>query len=80
MLRYWERETPEIITSERNILRYYSEAGKLQVGRPSWKDKDRKEKHGKTVTIDIEALEVLGPEEKAKAQAIFKEIASVLGE
>ncbi len=78
MKYYWEKETPETVASEKNVLRYYRQAGRLQVGRPSWTDKDGKEKHGKTVTLDIEALEVLEPEKRAKARANFEEIMEAL--
>lgn len=53
---YWEKETPEAATTTKNILRYFSEAGKLQISMPSWKNEAGEEKTGKTVTLDITAL------------------------
>lgn len=53
---YWEKETPETATTTKNILRYFPEAGKLQISMPSWKNEAGEEKTGKTVTLDITAL------------------------
>ena len=53
---YWETERPLEADTGRNVLRYFKEAGKLQISQPNWKDKDGQEKHGKTVTLDVTAL------------------------
>ena len=56
MEKYWENETPVEITTEKNVLRYYKKAGKLQISNPSWTNKDGEVKQGKTVTLDLAAL------------------------
>ncbi len=76
--RYWEEEAPEVITSEKNVLRYYRNAGKLQVARPDWTDKDGTVKQGKAVALDLEALEALESAERKKAAGIFREILKAL--
>ncbi|MDR0453611.1 MAG: hypothetical protein LBH05_02215 [Deferribacteraceae bacterium] len=53
---YLETETPTEADTGKNILRYFKNAGKLQISQPNWKDKDGSEKRGKTVTLDIAAL------------------------
>ena len=55
-MNYWENEQPTIIDTERNVLRYFPQADKLQVCQPSWTDKDGNAKQGKTVTLDLTAL------------------------
>lgn len=54
--RYWETEAPIVINTEKNIMRLYPMAGKLQVAMPNWIDEGGVERPGKTVTLDIEAL------------------------
>lgn len=56
VLNYWETEEPLMVETEKNVLKLYREAGKLQVCQPFWQDKDGVERQGKTVTIDLEAL------------------------
>jgi hypothetical protein len=54
MSRYWENETPEVIKTERNMIKYYPNAGKMQVA-GVYKDAVTGEvKQGKTATLDIE--------------------------
>lgn len=53
---YW-KDAPDIeVDTEKNVLRYYKEAAKLQISMPKWKDEDGNEKNGKTVTINLDAL------------------------
>lgn len=54
-MNYWEQEQPTIISTGKNILRYFPKAGKLQVSQPNWTNDKGEEKPGKTVTLDIEA-------------------------
>ena len=55
--QWWNEETPITVHSEKNVLRWYPQAGKLQVSRPDWIDEATGEvKTGKTVTLDVAAL------------------------
>ena len=59
---YWEKETPIIAETEKNVLEYYPQAKKLAVGKPMWTDKRTGEsKRGKTVVLDLESA-VKSPE------------------
>ena len=56
MEKYYEKETPiEAVSEEHGEVRYYKEAGKLQLSRPKWiSPYDGKLHHGKTVTINVD--------------------------
>ena len=56
MEKYWESEKPLVITTGKNVLRYFKAAGKLQISNPNWTDKNGEEKPGKTVTLDLTSL------------------------
>ena len=56
MNRYWETETPIEVDTGRNISKYYTEAGRLQVCMPNWTDGSGETKQGKTVTLNLAAL------------------------
>lgn len=75
---YWQKETPKTITTTKNVLQFYPNAGKLAVARPHWTDDEGKQRQGKTVTIDIESL--ILSEDKDTAKAVFTEILEMLGE
>lgn len=55
MEKYYDKEQPiEVISEEHGEMRYYKEAGKIQVSKPKWiSPHDQKLHHGKTVTLDI---------------------------
>ena len=74
MARYWENESPKIITTHKNILSYYSESEKLSVARPPWTDKDGKEKQGKTVALDVAALLESDTDVMKESRAVFADI------
>jgi len=57
MNRWWEDDTPQVITTRTNVLRYYPKAGKLQVSRPDWITEEGETRPGKTVTLDVAALQ-----------------------
>ena len=76
MIRWWEEETPQTIATKTNVLRYYPNAGKLQVSRPDWTDDSGAAKPGKTVTLDIEGLQLSG--DAQAAAAILRSIADAL--
>ncbi len=63
--RYWEEETPVVVETAKNVLRWFPRAGKLQISLPNWTDKEGSEKPGKTVTLDVEALQVSEDRERA---------------
>ena len=66
--KYWET-TPDVqLDTGRNVLRWFAQAGKLQISMPYWTDSTGEQKPGKTVTIDIDALrETEGAAELFKA-------------
>ena len=53
--KYFETETPEILTIKGNELRLFRENKRLAVSRPRWNDSEGVEKIGKTVTINLES-------------------------
>ena len=74
MARYWESESPTIITTHKNVLSYYSESKKLSVARPPWTDNDGKEKPGKTVAFDVAALLESDTDVMKESRAVFADI------
>ena len=54
-MKYWENEQSTTATTHSNIIRYFPNAGKLQISRPYWSDASGAQHPGKTVTLDIEA-------------------------
>ena len=56
MAKYWEKEKPLIVTTSKNVMQFFSEAGKLSVAKPPWRDDNDVEKQGKTVVYDLGAL------------------------
>lgn len=56
-MSYWTEETPTVVDTGANVLRYYPQAGKLQVSLPSWINKEGDICQGKTVAVDVEALQ-----------------------
>jgi hypothetical protein len=54
--KYWETEKPIIADTGKNILRYFEDAGKLQVSMPNWTDPNGASKPGKTITLDVAAI------------------------
>ena len=54
MSKYWEQETPEQKQTERNIIKYFKQAGRLQIA-GLFVDKGTNElRQGKTATLDVE--------------------------
>jgi hypothetical protein len=52
--KYWETEKPQMIQTPRNLVKYYKEAGRLQVS-ILYKDSQTGEpRQGKTATLDAE--------------------------
>lgn len=74
--KWWLDEEPQTITTEKNTLRWYPNAGKLQVSRPDWENDKGETKPGKTVTLDVESIQ-LSPE-VGNASAIFQSIVNLL--
>lgn len=56
---YWTQERPHVAITEKLILSYYPQAGKLQISQ-RW-DNEHGPQKGKTVTLDSEDLQ-LAPE------------------
>ncbi|NSW83140.1 MAG: hypothetical protein HPY90_07675 [Syntrophothermus sp.] len=77
MAKYWENEKPIEVRSGKNSLRWYLKAGKLQISRPEWTDKEGSTHPVKTVILDVEALGE--SEDREKARKIFAEIVEELG-
>lgn len=61
--KYWEEETPEVITTGRNVLRHYRRAGRLRVLAPTLGEAGvsvefRRRGHGSPRTITLAAVDV----------------------
>ena len=55
--RYWEKETPMLCETTKNTLRWFSEAGRLQISAAPWEDKTTGEQRpGKMVSLNVTAL------------------------
>ena len=78
--RYWETETPQRITTNKNELEYYRVAEKLQISKSNWVDKDGKEHRGKTIVLDIAALLESGAEAMIAARGVFADIVDYIDE
>ena len=76
MEKYWLEEQPKVIETEKNVIRYYEQAGKLQISLPDWQDGKGKLNRGKTTTLDLEALQL--SDDVEKAADVFEEIAGML--
>lgn len=69
---YWEREKPVEAATERVVLSYYPQAGKLQVA-ATFRDRETGERRrGKVVTLDQEDL-ALHPEAVALLERVLRE-------
>lgn len=68
--RYWERETPLVCESRKNSLRWFSEAGRLQISAAPWEDRATGEQRpGKMVSLNVNTLEG-----NSEAVRIFNEV------
>ena len=55
--KYWLQETPLICETSKNSLRWFSEAGRLQISAAPWEDKTTGEQRpGKMVSLNVTAL------------------------
>lgn len=63
--RYWLDESPVEIRTEKNVLRYFPKARRLQVALPDWTNEDGQSRPGKMVTLDVAALAQSGDQEDA---------------
>lgn len=55
--RYWEHETPLICETTKNTLRWFPQAGRLQVSAAPWEDRATGEQRpGKMVSLNVTAL------------------------
>jgi superfamily I DNA and/or RNA helicase len=54
--RYWENEKPVVVNTGKNILRFYKNAGKLQISKQDWNIGGVRIAMGEIVTLDITAL------------------------
>lgn len=75
--KWWLSEEPQTIHTSKNTLRWYPKAGKLQVARPDWENDAGERKPGKTVTLDMEALQ--HSDDAHSASELFRSIAGILG-
>ena len=56
MSKYWEQEEANRLDTGANVLRWFAQAGKLQVSTPDWTRPDGKIVSGKTVTLNLDAV------------------------
>lgn len=55
--RYWEHETPMICETTKNTLRWFPQAGRLQIAAAPWEDRATGEQRpGKMVSLNVTAL------------------------
>ena len=54
--KYWETETPIMSATDKNLIRYYKKAGRLQVAAVYKNKKTGEMKQGKTATLDVEDM------------------------
>ena len=81
MAKYWDQEKPSaIIVTPKNVLTYYTIAQKLHVGRSAWLDDDGKQRPGKTVSLDVEALMESDIDALKQARSLFGGIATLIYE
>jgi len=71
-MAYWREEKPVVLKTEKNVLRWFQRAGKLQVALPYWLDNNGVRKPGKTVTLAVEALQLSG--DRQRVVEVLKEI------
>ena len=71
---YWEKETPREINTGKQIIRYYQEAGKLQISNPPRMSPQGEERPGKALTLCIDTLLEGNPEAMAAARGTFADI------
>ena len=74
MSKYWLAEHPQTITTAKNVLQYYPEAGKLSVAREPWFDDAGNARQGKTVCLDISALMEAGQDDITTARGVFSSL------
>jgi len=80
MTKYLETEQPISITTARNVLQYYPQAGKLSVSRPVWQDENGIDHQGKTVALDVVAFIECDRDKLIALQEIFRAIARVISD
>lgn len=68
-MSYWTEEKPTVVDTGANVFRYYKNAGKLQISLPDYQNRDGDSCQGKTVAVDVEALQA-----NSKAMSLFAEI------
>ena len=51
--KWWEGERPEVVETDKNVLKYYPKAKKLQASKPNWTNEYGEIRNGKTVILDL---------------------------
>ena len=54
--QWWLEEQPVEVRTQKNVLRYYPKAGRLQLSRPDRLGLDGMSTVGKTVSLDLQAV------------------------
>lgn len=71
--RYWEKETPQVVQGERNLVAWYRDAQKLQISLPDWMDGEGTVRRSKTVTLDVYRMRKT-PEHAAQLKQILEDV------
>lgn len=71
--KYWLIESPEVLETAKNVIRYYPKHGKLAVHLPDYCTRDCKTHIGKGVGLNLDALQD-EPEVLHRLIAILQEI------
>ena len=74
MSKYWESEQPIEVKTDKNVLKYYKEAGQLAVCRPDFTDTDGNSRQGKTVVLNASALLSAPDLDRLAALEVFRDI------
>ena len=72
MTKYWESESPIEARSKSNVLRFYKNAGFLQVSRPDYQTEAGETRPGKSVALNLNALR--DSPDKENVREILREI------
>jgi len=68
-----------MVRTEKNTLRFYPHARKLQVSLPDWLDAQGVQRPGKTVVIDVESL-TLSPDRDVAARILAMLLEELMGD
>ncbi|HOJ21367.1 MAG TPA: hypothetical protein PLU39_16585 [Armatimonadota bacterium] len=75
---YWDAEKPLVIQTERNCLRFFEKAERLQVGFAPYVNRRGEERMVKAVTLNLAALKEADRDTIIAAAELFEKLAGEL--